>query len=107
MSTTNTVVGLFSSRSDANLGMTRLLMVGFQPEEIGLLEQADQPVGEGSFVRQVLAGRTLVSAEVADPQRGTVAAAVLHDSNAIEVASPVPGHLGLPVRHPAFSEEAA
>ena len=92
MSTTNTVVALFSSRSDADLGMTRLLMVGFQPEQIGLLERA---------------GRILVSAEVTDPQRGTVAAAVLHDSDAIEVASPVPGRLKVSMRHPMSSGEAA
>ena len=75
----NTVVGTFTNREDADLGMTRLLMVGFQPRQL----------------------RILVTAEVIDPERGTVAAAVMHDSNAIEVASP------LPVRHPVSPEEAA
>lgn len=87
----NTVVGMFANRDDADLGMTRLLMVGFEPEQIGLV--VGKPI--------------LVTAEVADPERGTVAAAVMHDSNAIEVASPVPGRLDLPVRHPVSSEEAA
>lgn len=91
MSTT-TVVASFANRSDADLGMTRLLMVGFQPEQIGFLERA---------------GQIRVSAEVSDAQRGTIAAAVLHDSDAIEVASPVPGRLELSMRHPASSEEAA
>lgn len=71
----NTVVGMFANRDDADLGMTRLLMVGFQSDQIGLLEGR----------------RIIVTAEVTDPERGTIAAAVLHDSNAIEVTSPVPG----------------
>ena len=75
----NTVVGTFTNPDDAYLGMSRLLMVGFQPRQI----------------------RIMVTAEVIDPERATVAAAVMHDSNAIEVASPVP------VRHPVSSEEAA
>ena len=75
----NTVVGTFTNRDDADLGMTRLLMVGFQPRQI----------------------RILVTAEVIDPERGAVAAAVMHDSNAIEVTSPVP------MRRPVSSEEAA
>lgn len=88
----NTVVGTFANRDDADVGMTRLLMVGFEPEQIGLLQSRE---------------RILVTAEVTDPERGTVAAAVLHDSDAIEVTSPVPGRLELPVRHPVSSEEAA
>lgn len=75
----NTVVGTFANRDDADMGMTRLLMVGFQPRQI----------------------RILVTAEVTDAERGTVAAAVLHDSNAIEVTSPVPDRLELPMRHAA------
>lgn len=75
----NTVVGTFTNRDDADLGMTRLLMVGFQPRQI----------------------RILVTAEVTDAERGTVAAAVLHDSNAIEVTSPVPDRLELPMRDAA------
>lgn len=75
----NTVVGTFANRDDADMGMTRLLMVGFQPRQI----------------------RILITAEVTDTEGGTVAAAVMHDSNAIEVASPVP------MRHPVSSEEAA
>lgn len=38
-----TLVALFATRDDADLGMTRLLSVGLPPENIGLLEPADQP----------------------------------------------------------------
>lgn len=72
---TSTVVGLFANREDADLGMTRLLRAGFRPQHIGL--------------REAIAGRVMVSTRVSDARRGTIAAAVLRDSSAIEVSSPI------------------
>lgn len=168
-----TVVALFASRDDADLGMTRLLSVGLQPENIGLLEPADQPrnpglrsslaIGIGAslgaiagggmgvvavglaslglaivagligmafggwggaalgsyfgtdsvsdddpyFLRAIQDGRILVSAEVPDRQSENIAAAVLHDSRAIEVDSLASGRLHLTFRRPSLSEEVA
>lgn len=72
---TSTVVGLFANPEDADLGMTRLLRAGFRPQHIGL--------------RQAIAGQIVVTARVTDARRGTIAAAVLRDSSAIEVSSPI------------------
>lgn len=72
---TSTVVGSFANWEDADLGMTRLLRAGFRPQHIG--------------VRGAIAGRIVVSAQVSDARRGTIAAAVLRDSSAIEVSSPI------------------
>lgn len=38
-----TVIALFANRDDANLGMTRLMNVGVEPGNIGMLEPADAP----------------------------------------------------------------
>ncbi len=39
----STVVALFANRGDADQGITRLLNVGVAPDQIGLLEPADEP----------------------------------------------------------------
>jgi hypothetical protein len=93
----STVVARFTNRDDADLGMTRLLIVGFRPEHIGLLEPKD------AFKTP---GQVLVSAEAADVEAATTAAAVFGDSNAMKVYSPV-APMQLPLRHPSSSEEAA
>ena len=89
----HTVIGIFGNRNDADLGMARLLTVGLKHEKIGLLDPED--------------GRTMVSARVANAERGTIAAAALLASRALEVECAVAEPLRLETRQPAASERAA
>ena len=89
----HTVIGIFGNRHDADLGMARLLTVGLKHEKIGMLDPED--------------GRTVVSARVPSAERGTIAAAALLASRAVEVECSVADPLRLEVRQPAASAQAA
>ena len=85
------MVGIFGNRNDADLGMARLLTIGLKREKIGLVSPEGGPEG----------GRFVVSARVANAERGTIAAAALLASRAVEVECPVAAPLGLELLRPA------
>jgi hypothetical protein len=66
----------------------------------------DVALGVPYFLRQVQVGRTLVSAEVPDGEGEARAAAVLHGSNALEVAIMEATELRARVHRPSFGNEA-
>jgi hypothetical protein len=65
----------------------------------------DVALGVPYFLRQVQVGRILVSAEVPDGDGEARAAAVLHGSNALEVAIMEAAELRARVHHPSFATE--
>ena len=104
------VVGLSSIVGAALAALVGLAFGGYAGAVLGGLFSADAGSDdEPYFMREIRAGRVLVSAEVADYAGESRAAAVLHDNNALEVDSLGSAHLDVEVHHPEATpiDEAA
>ena len=99
------VVGLSSVVGAIAAGVVGLAFGGYAGAVLGGLFSADAGGGdEPYFVREIRAGRVLVSAEVADFAGESRAAAVLQGSNALEVDSLGSAHLDVEVHHPEATQ---
>lgn len=104
------VVGLSSMVGAALAALVGFAFGGYAGAVLGGLFSADAGADdEPYFMREIRAGRVLVSARVVDPGGESRAAAVLHDSNALEVDSLGSDRLDVEVHHPSATdlEEAA
>lgn len=95
------VVGLSSIVVAAVAAVVGFAFGGYAGAVLGGLFSADARDDEPYFTREVRAGRVLVSVTVADHAGESRAAAVMHDSNALEVDSLGGAHLDVEVHHPS------
>jgi hypothetical protein len=95
------VVGLSSIAGAAVAAVVGLAFGGYAGAVLGGLFGGDAGGDDEPYLlREVRAGRVLVSVEVADYAAESRTAAALHGSNALEVDSLGSGHLGVELRHP-------